>query len=59
MQTILIKKNLISNKILLFNIYNEQSEYIIERKLTKIKLGYNQKVIIAGDFNAHLLEVKL
>jgi hypothetical protein len=44
----------------LFNIYNEKSQnadneqlYIIERELANIKLNFEQKVVIAEDFNAH------
>ena len=44
----------------MFNIYNEKSQnaddeqlYTIERELAKVMLKSEQKVIIAGDFNAH------
>ena len=60
MQAILIANNKVPEGILLFNIYNEKSQnandeqlYTIERELANIQLNSNQKVIIAGDFNAH------
>ncbi len=60
MQAILIANEKIQNGILLFNIYNEKAQnaddeqlYTIERELAKVKLNSEQKVIIAGDFNAH------
>ena len=59
-QAIMIVNNKISDEILLLNIYNEKAQnakkkqlYTIERKLAKIRLNNDQKVIIAKDFNAH------
>jgi len=44
----------------LFNIYNEKSQnandeqlYTIKQKLAKVKLNFEQKFIIAENFNAH------
>jgi exonuclease III len=60
MQAILIANNKTQGGILLFNIYNEKSQnaddeqlYTIERELANVKLNSEQKVIIAGDFNAN------
>jgi len=60
MQAISIANNKIQKEILLFNIYNEKSQnadneqlYTIERKLAKVMLNSEQKVIIIEDFNAH------
>ncbi len=60
MQAISIANNKIQREILLFNIYNEKSQnaddeqlYMIERKLAKVMLNAEQKVIIIKDFNAH------
>ncbi len=59
-QAIMIANDKISNEILLLNIYNEKAQnakkkqsYMIERKLAKIRLNNDQKVIIAENFNAH------
>jgi len=60
MQAISIINNKIQREILLFNIYNEKSQYaddeqlyMIERELAKVMLNSEQKVIIVEDFNAH------
>jgi len=60
MQAISIANNKIQKRILLFNIYNEKSQYAddeqlytIERELAKVMLNSEQKVIIIEDFNAH------
>jgi len=59
-QAIMIVNDKFSNEILLLNIYNEKAQnaekkqsYMIERKLAKIRLNNDQKVIIAEDFNVH------
>ncbi len=56
----LIANNKTQREILLFNIYNEKSQnandeqlYTIKQKLAKVKLNFEQKFIIAENFNAH------
>ena len=60
MQAISRANNKIQREILLFNIYNKKLQnaddeqlYMIERKLAKVMLNSEQKVIIIKDFNAH------